>query len=81
MQRKLSNTSGLTPEEVVTLPIYGSFRNSWRNRYVTVRHHPTEPTAVITVGVSYDGAEVFICDEPYASYAHRIETPDWSEYK
>jgi hypothetical protein len=63
------------------MPILGRFRNNWRKRWVTVREHPTQPLAVISVGRSFSAfPDTFICDEPYASYAYRIENGDWSDY-
>lgn len=76
--RKIINTSGFGTQEIEGFPVYGTFRNNWRKRTVTVHKHPTLGEKVVTVGVGAD--ETFICTEARSAYAGRIDHNDWSAY-
>jgi hypothetical protein len=75
---KIENTSGFAPEQIETFPAFGTFRNKWRGRVVTVRQHPSDHLKVVSVGVGE--AETVICTESISAYATRITNHDWSDY-
>ena|SRR5579863_1520477 len=77
----IHNTTPYTLDDTFNMPTYGRFMNSWRQRFVVVHVHPSDPERVITVGRNFATNTTWICDEPRADYASRIDRNDWSEYK
>jgi len=44
----------MTIEQIEALPLIGKTINNWRQRNVTLREHPTDPTMLISDGISFD---------------------------
>jgi hypothetical protein len=74
-------SSTYTLSDCAKMHLYGTFKNNWRRRTVSVYKHPTYPNSVvITVGVPMDGGEPVICEEDIVYYCNRINNNDWQAY-
>jgi hypothetical protein len=83
MNMSMTNTSGIADVSSFvdgTTTAFGSFRNFWRNRTVTVYAHPTDADLLITVGRDMVGPQYYVCAELRSAYTHRL-AGDWSDYR
>jgi len=67
------NETALTPEQVNQLPLIGKCVNNWRMRTIDIYEHPADPNRLITVGTSFEGNEVYICDEERRFYTTALD--------
>ena len=58
-----NNNTDLSPADIAALPVIGKTVNNWRQRNITLHAHPTDPTRLVSVGVTFDGAVTVVCDE------------------
>lgn len=63
-----SNTTQYTLEQIKKLPVLKTFKNDWRQRYVTVYQHPDNNNMVISVGIPFNGGGATICEETKENY-------------
>jgi hypothetical protein len=63
-----SNTTQYTLEQIKKLPVLKTFKNDWRQRYVTVHQHPDDKNMVISVGIPFNKGGATICEETKADY-------------
>lgn len=61
------------------LKVIGTYRNLWRERIVTLKEHPSDPTRLITVGVGFHGGKDVVCDEEREDYKRQLVYDDWSD--
>ena len=55
-----------------TLTFRGKFRNNWRQRWVEVYDHPTNPDKVVAFGLPFDGRKEVICVEDRSEYTRQL---------
>jgi len=46
----------MTIEQIEALPLIGKTINNWRQRNVVLREHPTDPTMLISDGITFDNS-------------------------
>lgn len=69
----------LIESEVQKLPLIHGFKNVWRNRYVYIYMHPTDPNKVITMGYALAASgglttiPPVICIEDKELYQHILD--------
>lgn len=59
---KTNNTTTLTREEIVALPIVGYVRNNWMRRFVTLYKSPS-PYKLYMIGRAFDDSLEVISEE------------------
>jgi len=59
---KTNNTTTLTKEQILALPVVGIIRNNWRKRLVTLYESPS-PYKVYMIGKSFDNQLEVITEE------------------
>lgn len=67
---RISNSSGLTVDEIKRLPVVGRMRNDWRRRWVTV--YKLNEQQVVTIGNAFKGDDTVITLEPAAAFKQAI---------
>jgi YD repeat-containing protein len=70
---EIYNRTNLTSGEVICLPVIGCTVSKWRGRLVTLREHPTDPSRVISEGVTFDGSMKVIADEERSQWATALD--------
>ncbi len=83
----MANSEGITKEIAEAQGFIGHYRNFWRQRWVTIYKHPTDPAKLLSVGYplttggSADHSkEAIVCVECYDHMKGRIENNDWRDY-
>jgi len=72
-------TKKLTEADVQNFTLIHAFRNEWRQRYVCIHEHPSDPTKVVTMGyvlAATGGVTTIppvICIEDRSRYARIID--------
>jgi hypothetical protein len=68
------NSTHCSLEEIQTWKVIGLLRNCWRGRNVTLYEIPeSDGTQIVSVGVTFDGAEVVVCAEQREAFKVTLE--------
>jgi hypothetical protein len=65
---EICNNTQFALEEIAKMPLLGRTTNNWRQRNINLHQHPTETDTVVSVGTSFDGNRIIICQEPKLSW-------------
>lgn len=67
------NNTAFSLEQLEALPILGTTINNWRQRHITLRQHPTDPSRLISVGVTFNGRMTVYADELRSEWATALD--------
>jgi len=71
---EVHNRTKWTLEQLRDQELYFNVRNEWRMRNVEVRKHPELPdTRVVSIGITFDGKTIIVCDERREAWAYEFE--------
>lgn len=60
-------------KHIESLPLLGTTVNKWRQRNIRLFEHPIEPTALVSVGETFDGSTRVIAEEPRSAWATALD--------
>ena len=67
------NNTNVVAEDLANLPILGFAVNKWRGRRITLRAHPSDESRLISVGETFCGTMIVICDEEKSAWSVELD--------
>ena len=71
---KTFNATPWTDEEIEGFPQILIIQNNWRQRTIYLHEHPTDPDAIISHGIWFDGSTQNYCVESRQDFVREIST-------
>ena len=72
MPETINNTQ-FSEDQIKLLPLIGKTVNKWRGRNITLLQHPSREDYVVSVGITFDGSRIIICEEPKSDWAVALD--------
>ena len=66
------NRTNYKLEDAQQQPLLKKVISKWRQRNVQLFQHPTEPHKVLSVGTSFDGCTIIVCEEDKKDWAREL---------
>ncbi len=69
---EVKNNTKFEIVEILQQPVLHHYKSNWRQRDVTLFEHPEDNTRVLSIGITFCGSKMIVCDDPKTSFEYEL---------